>query len=126
MEVTVRNWTVTASHQGFCAVDSSTRLWTAPGTIENRCSAESRAKVRPGRASRPHLRGNRGPAATALLPGAALDAGGQLGHLGVGGTALAHQVGDLLDRVHDRGVVLAAEGRTDAGQRQLGQLAAQV
>jgi hypothetical protein len=59
-------------------------------------------------AARPRERG------VLLLAGAALDAGGQLRHLRVGGAALAHQVGDLLDRVHDGGVVLAAEGRTDA------------
>src|SRR3954470_8629926 len=61
-----------------------------------------------------------------LLPRPALDAGGELGDLGVGGPALAHQVGDLLDRVHDRRVVLAAERGTDAREGQLGQLAAQV
>jgi hypothetical protein len=50
------------------------------------------------------------------LTGATLDPGGQLGDLRVRRPALAHQAGDLLHRVHDRGVVLAAEGGADPRQ----------
>ena len=40
--------------------------------------------------------------------------------------ALRHEQTDLLDRVHDRGVVASAELLTDLGQREVGELAAQV
>lgn len=51
-----------------------------------------------------------------LLAGALLDAGGQLLHLVVDAAAFGHLLADLLVRMHDRGVVAAAEGLPDPWQ----------
>ena len=54
------------------------------------------------------------------------DARGELGDLVVDRPPFTHQLADLAIGVHDRRVVAAAEGLADLGQRQLGQLAAQI
>ena len=58
--------------------------------------------------------------------GALLDPRGELLHLVVDAPTLGHLLADLLVRVHDRGVVAAAEGLPDLRQRHVGQLAAEV
>src|SRR5439155_24229667 len=55
-----------------------------------------------------------------------LDAVGEFGDLVVQRAPLGHLLADLAVGVHHGGVVAAAEGLTDTGQRQVGQLAAQV
>jgi len=58
--------------------------------------------------------------------GLLLDAVGQLGDLRVDRPAFGHQGADFPVGVDDRGVVAAAELLADLGQRQVGELAAQV
>ena len=54
------------------------------------------------------------------------DAVCQFRHLVVDGSAFLHEFADLLVGVHHRGVVAVAEQLADLGQRQIGELAAQV
>src|SRR6476619_1543415 len=67
-----------------------------------------------------------GAGRTSRLTGLLLDPVGQLGDLVVDTASLGEQLPDLLVGVHDRGVVAAAELLADLGQRQLGELAAEV
>src|SRR5690349_5548103 len=55
-----------------------------------------------------------------------LDPVRELGDLVVDAPPFGHELTDLPVRVHDRGVVAVAELLPDLGQRQLGELAAQV
>ena len=64
--------------------------------------------------------------ASAVLAGLLLDPVGELGDLVVDAAALGDQLADLLVGVHHRGVVAAAELLADLGQRQVGELAAEV
>ena len=55
-----------------------------------------------------------------------LDARGELGDLVVDRPSLLHELGDLLVRVHDRGVVAVAEELPDLRQREARELTAEV